>query len=61
MKYSLWCKIFGHKWWNFYVKYNPLFEGGIVMKRDDYKEPSKFCWHCGLTKQEAGINSISTV
>ena len=53
MKYSIWCKLFGHKFMGNYIK-----EGGDW--RNIVRVPQGFCDNCGLTKEQlAEANKIN--
>ncbi len=52
MKYSLWCVLFGHRWW-------------VQTKAPTYSEAGVshvvgYCDKCGLTKAECGISNEET-
>lgn len=49
MKYSIFCFLFGHKWYT--TKYSNL-----PPEVEFTTQPADWCPGCGLTKKEAGIN-----
>lgn len=54
MKYSLWCKIFGHKFWA--RDADVCVDGRWYTKHS----PRGYCVNCGLTKEELGITRPNT-
>lgn len=51
MKYSLWCTLFGHRW---YIRSIGQYYGELHW----VISPSDWCRGCGLSKEECGITKI---
>lgn len=64
MKYSIYCYLFGHKWYTKQREYTPAYLDAVrkgliaVTVPQDYtytKHPIPVCDNCGLSKKEVGI------